>query len=67
MALDDGTQLEPRTGLSISGEQPLQAVALGRTTVGWVVFEIPLVSIVKALVVAPHVVGDFEPIKVGLG
>ena len=67
VALDDGTQLEPRAGLSISGEQPLQAVALGRTTVGWVVFEIPLVSTVKSLVVAPRVSGDFEPITIALG
>ncbi len=65
--LDDGTQLEPRAGLSISREAPLQAVALGRTTVGWVVFEIPLVSTVKSLVVAPRVAGDFEPITIGLG
>ncbi len=67
VALDDGTQLEPRAGLRISGEEPLQAVALGRTTVGWVVFEIPLVSTVKSLVVAPRVAGDFEPITIGLG
>lgn len=67
LLLDDGTQIEPRTNLSISGETPLQAVALGRTTVGWVVFEIPLVSMVKALTVAPRVVGDFEPITIGLG
>lgn len=67
VALDDGTQLEPRAGLIISGEQPLQAVALGRTTMGWVVFEIPLVSTVKSLVVAPRVAGDFEPITIGLG
>ncbi len=66
VALDDGTQLEPRPGLSISGEAPLQAVALGRTTVGWVVFEIPLVSTVKSLLVAPRVAGDFEPITIGL-
>jgi hypothetical protein len=62
--LDDGTQLEPRVGLSINGASPLQAVALGRTTVGWVVFEIPLVSRVKSLVVAPRVAGDFEPITI---
>jgi len=67
VALDDGTQLEPRAGLSISGETPLQAVALGRTTVGWVVFEIPLVSTVKSLLVAPRVAGDFEPITIALG
>ncbi len=67
VALDDGTQLEPRPGLSISGEAPLQAVALGRTTVGWVVFEIPLVSTVKSLMVAPRVAGDFEPITIALG
>jgi hypothetical protein len=67
VALDDGTQLEPRPNLNISGEAPLQAVALGRTTVGWVVFEIPLVSTVKSLVVAPRVAGDFEAITIGLG
>lgn len=67
VALDDGTQLEPRPGLSISGEEPLQAVALGRTTVGWVVFEIPLVSTVKSLMIAPRIAGDFEPITIGLG
>ena len=65
LELDDGTQLEPRGGLSISGEDPLQAVALGRTTTGWVVFEIPLVSTVKGLVVAPRVAGAFEPITIG--
>lgn len=64
--LDDGTQIEPRSGLSIGGETTLEAVALGRVTNGWVVFEIPLVSTVTSLLVAPRVTGEFEPITVGL-
>ncbi len=66
VTLDDGTQIEPRSGLNIGGEEPLQAVALGRVTAGWVVFEIPLVSTVEALVVAPRVAGEFEPITIVL-
>lgn len=66
VTLDDGTLIEPRTGFSISGEGMLEAVALGRVTVGWVVFEIPLVSTVESLLVAPRVAGEFEPITIGL-
>ncbi|MCC6897112.1 MAG: hypothetical protein IT321_30105 [Anaerolineae bacterium] len=64
--LDDGTGIEPRSGLSISGETTLEAVALGRVTSGWVVFEIPLVSTVQTLLVAPRIAGEFEPITIAL-
>lgn len=66
VTLDDGTLIEPRTGFSMSGEGMLEAVALGRVTVGWVVFEIPLVSTVESLLVAPRVAGEFEPITIPL-
>ncbi len=67
LRLGDGTLIEPREGLLIGGESTLQPIALGRTTAGWVVFEIPLVSPVEALVVSPLREGDFEPVSIQLG
>lgn len=67
LRLDDGTLIEPRAGMQIGGESTLQPIALGRTTAGWVVFEIPLVSPVEALVVSPLKEGDFEPVSIQLG
>ncbi|MBL8118228.1 MAG: hypothetical protein JNJ78_11915 [Anaerolineae bacterium] len=64
--LNDGTALEPRTGLGIAGQTNLQPVALGRATSGWVIFEVPLVSNVNDLLIAPRISGEFDPITLSL-
>ncbi len=53
LQVDNGDLIPIREDASIAGQPTLQPIALGRTTTGWIVFEVPLVSAVKALVVAP--------------
>jgi hypothetical protein len=52
LQLDDGSLIEPRTGVQIAGTTPLSPIALGRTTNGWVVFEVPSITPVSALVIS---------------
>jgi hypothetical protein len=67
LQLDNGDLIKARDGLRIVGEKTLQPVALGRTTAGWVVFEVPLVTQVKALVISPLESGPrFDPITLAL-
>lgn len=69
LALGDGTFIEPRDDVNIINENPLQPIALGRTSAGWVVFEVPLVSSISALVVSPVEETDspaFQPISIPL-
>lgn len=51
--LDSGDLIAAREDAQIMGQQPFQPIALGHTTTGWIVFEIPLVGIVRALVITP--------------
>lgn len=51
--LDSGDLITARQDAQIMGQQPFQPIALGHTTTGWMVFEIPLVGIVRALVITP--------------
>jgi hypothetical protein len=51
--LDDNTILPPHLNAFPDGATGMQAIALGRTTTGWVVFEIPVSSIVTYLDVRP--------------
>ncbi len=69
LQLDNGDLIPVRENASIAGQPTLQPIALGRTTVGWVVFEVPLVSSVKALVVSPpDPTSDqvFDPVTIAL-
>src|SRR5262249_8576546 len=68
LQLDDGSLIAPRTGVQIAGTTPLSPIALGRTTSGWLVFEVPSITPVSALVVsAPDANGEaFEPISINL-
>lgn len=67
LQLDNGDLIEPKSEVSIAGERLMQAVALGRSTAGWVIFEVPLVSPVKALVISdPEDNGAFDPIVINL-
>lgn len=50
---DDGFSIEARPDALLLGGEVLQAIALGRRSLGWVVFEIPLASRPLALAVTP--------------
>jgi len=67
LLLDDNTVIQPRSDLSLGGEATLTAVALGRVTTGWVVFEIPLISRAVALNVAARGNPTFDPLSIRLG
>jgi hypothetical protein len=69
LQLDNGDLLPVRENASIAGQPTLQPIALGRTTAGWVVFEVPLISTVKALVVSapdPTSADAFKPVTIAL-
>ncbi len=51
LQLDNGSLIEPRRDVVIAGQPTLQPIALGRTTSGWVIFEIPLTSATIALTI----------------
>lgn len=62
LQLDDGSLIQPRRGVQIAGTTPLSPIALGRTTNGWLVFEVPSITPVAALVVSALDDKAFEPI-----
>jgi hypothetical protein len=66
LQLDDGTFIEPRRGVQIAGTTPLAPIALGRTTSGWIVFEVPSITPVSGLIVSAPDEEAFEPITIGL-
>jgi hypothetical protein len=66
LQLDDGSRIQPRTGVQIAGTTSLSPIALGRTTNGWVVFEVPSITPVSALVVSAPDETAFEPINISL-
>jgi hypothetical protein len=69
LQLDNGDLIPLRDNASIAGQPTLQPIALGRTSAGWVVFEVPLISTVQALVVSPPDLGSvetFEPVTIPL-
>lgn len=50
LQLDNGI-VEVRRDVAIAGERVFEPIALGRTTAGWIVFEVPTISRVDALVI----------------
>ncbi|MEO8607178.1 MAG: hypothetical protein ABI690_04820 [Chloroflexota bacterium] len=66
LKLDDGSLIQPRTGVQIAGTSPLAPIALGRTTSGWIVFEVPSITPVSALVVSAPDDSAFEAISISL-
>jgi len=66
LQLDDGSLIEPRTGVQIAGTTLLSPIALGRTTSGWIVFEVPTITPVSSLVVSALDQEAFEPITISL-
>jgi hypothetical protein len=53
LRLDGGVVIGSSANVGIAGETLLQPIAQGRSTEGWVVFEIPLASNVQGLVITP--------------
>jgi hypothetical protein len=66
LQLDDGSLIQPRVGVQIAGATPLSAIALGRTTNGWIVFEVPSITPISALVISALDETAFEPINISL-
>lgn len=53
-----GDRIPLREGVAIATSTPLQPIALGRRTSGWVIFEIPSLSRAEALLVKPDDLPD---------
>lgn len=53
LQLDNDELIPVRTDVYIIGDIGLQAVALGRTTEGWIVFEVPALNRPKVLIIRP--------------
>lgn len=66
LLLDDNTRIPPRGDLNLGGETGLTAVALGRVTAGWIIFEIPLISRAVALQVSARDRQAFDPLSISL-
>ena len=64
---DSGDELLPRENAHIAGADALGPIALGRSTRGWLVYELPTLSQVEAAVVRPAAAEtDAEPIVIPL-
>jgi len=59
--LDDRTTIATREDVHVAGLEPLQPVALGRASTGWVVFEIPVSAIVTYLEIHPDDLPSDQP------
>lgn len=53
LRLESGDMISIREEVIIADEPSLEPVALGHTTTGWLVFELPVISEVDALVILP--------------
>jgi hypothetical protein len=53
LRLDNDELIPRRTDVYISGDLGLQAVALGRTTEGWMIFEVPALNRAESLIIRP--------------
>jgi hypothetical protein len=67
LILDNDFSVPPREGAMIQSAELMTPIALGRRTIGWVVFEVPIVSGVKELLVTPaDMVGRENPLIIEL-
>jgi hypothetical protein len=53
LRLDNGTLIPLRENAIIADQPVFQPIALGRTTRGWLVFEVPILSQIEALLITP--------------
>lgn len=54
LALDTGDLIEARSDVRIADQVGLEAIALGRATNGWIVFEIPVLNRAEGLQIVPY-------------
>jgi hypothetical protein len=59
--LDDRTTIPARDDVYVAGLEPLQPVALGRASTGWVVFEFPVSAVVTYLEIHPDDLPSDDP------
>lgn len=65
--LENETRIEARQDVAVSGERRFEPIALGRTTAGWVIFEIPVSIPVRALLIFPaNAENDTPPLEIDL-
>jgi len=67
LLLDDGGRIAPRADARIIAAEDWLAVALGRSSSGWWVFEIPLAVRVRALDLSAPDGRAFPPLRIELG
>lgn len=53
LKLDSDELIPTRTDVYMNGATELQAIALGRTTEGWIIFEVPALNRAESLVIRP--------------
>jgi hypothetical protein len=61
LVTDNGDLIEVREGAQMVGEPVMEPIALGRSTTGWVVFELPSLSRAETLIVEPFEAGEDSP------
>ncbi|MEO0560588.1 MAG: hypothetical protein AAF125_00640 [Chloroflexota bacterium] len=65
---DNDDVIPLRGGVTVAGAAPMEAIALGRTTSGWLVFELPSLSRAEELIIVPILAEeDAPPIVIELG
>jgi hypothetical protein len=62
LVLDNGDLIEIRSDVRVAGQPALEAIALGRATDGWIIYEIPVLNRVQSLQIVPFASdGNSEP------
>ena len=68
LKVDNQLIVVPRDGVAIEASDSLQPIARGRSTSGWIIFEIPVDSVIDSLLVAPKdAAQDAPPLVINLG
>jgi hypothetical protein len=68
LRVDNQLIVTPRDGAAIEASDSLQPIARGRSTSGWVIFEIPSDSVIDGLLIAPKdSAQDAPPLVINLG
>lgn len=54
LALNNDFVVEPHDGATVQNGTTMTSIALGRRTVGWIIFEVPIISEAQELVITPQ-------------
>jgi hypothetical protein len=67
LALENDFVVAPREGAFIQNSEPLEPIALGRRTRGWIIFEVPTISQPVELIITPlDLQGRNNPVTIPL-